>query len=147
MGRPVWKVGLASTKPWLETLAALRRTEDGLRHSGGVQNFKVTKDVLVSVRDARTRYEKDMKQRQSDDVVARKRKSDDQIHVISAKIKRLEDESHHLAEAADKKALEAEKKESLKLMCESNALRAAAKQRKEEAANASAELAKMKSNV
>ena len=30
----------------LETLAALRRTEDGLRHSGGVQNFKVTKDVL-----------------------------------------------------------------------------------------------------
>ena len=52
----------------LETLAALRRTEDGLRHSGGVQNFKVTKDVLVSVRGARTRYEKDMKQRQSDDV-------------------------------------------------------------------------------
>ena len=51
-----------------------------------------------------------MKQRQSDDVVARKRKSDEQIHVISAKIKRLEDESHHLAEAADKKALEAEKK-------------------------------------
>ena len=98
----------------LETLAALQRTEDWLRHNGGVRNFKVAKDVLVSVSGARTRYEKDMKQRQSDDVVATKRKIDEQVQVISTKVKRLEDESHHLVEAAAKKALEAEKKENFK---------------------------------
>ena len=54
------------------------------------------------------RYEKDKKQKKDDTGVSRKREIDDKVHMISAKIKRLTDESDHLIESADSKALEAE---------------------------------------
>ena len=69
-----------------------------------------------------------------------KRKQEEEVAVISAKVKRLSDESAHLLDLADKAALECERKSCLKKMAESNALRMASKAKKSEAEEAKRKL-------
>ena len=79
------------------------------------------------------RYEKE-KQSKIDIVAAGfKRKNDEQIAAMSARVKGLNDEPKHLLELADRKALECEKKASLKITAESNVFGAAAKLKQKEA--------------
>ncbi len=97
------------------------------------------------MRGARAKYVKDLNAKSNCDLESKKRKHNEKINVITAKIERLNDESSYLVQLADKKGVEAEKKASLKYMAESNALRTAAKTKKEEAVNAAKELEFLKS--
>ena len=124
----------------LDTLVALRLCKDGLRQCGGLQKFEVNKSVLAAIRGARTRYENDHKSRAVVEKEGQKRKQEEEVAVISAKVKRLSDESAHLLDLADKAALECERKSCLKKMAESNALRMASKAKKSEAEEAKREL-------
>ena len=124
----------------LDTLVALRLCKDGLRQCGGLQKFEVNKSVLAAIRGARTRYENDQKSRAVVEKEGQKRKQEEEVAVISAKVKRLSDESAHLLDLADKAALECERKSCLKKMAESNALRMASKAKKSEAEEAKREL-------
>ena len=89
---------------------ALRRCKDGLKHSGGLANFEVTKEVLAAVKGSRMRYEKDLKsQEKTAEKECEKRRNDESISTIAAKIKRLDNEAQYLLDLADKKGVEAEK--------------------------------------
>ena len=101
--------------------------------------------MLLAVRGARTRYEKDLKDKQRAGSLAEKRKCDEAVHVVSAKIRRLNDEANHLMKLADEKALQAERKRDFNLMAESNALRGSAKRKQAEAKEASQELERIRS--
>ena len=87
----------------LESLIALQRCKDGLKHCGGVSKFEVSKSVLTAVTGSRTRYERDLKCKQSDGKFAEKRKLNEDINVADAKIERLTDEVKHLISVADTK--------------------------------------------
>ena len=94
----------------ISNLVSLRRCKDGLSHYGGIRNFAVTKRVLLAVRGARSRYEKDKKTTAEQERVNLKGKKNEEIAVLSAKIKRRKSEADHLLELADKKAVECEKR-------------------------------------
>ena len=129
-----------------DTLIAFRRCKDGLKHCGGVQKFEVSKSVLTAVRGTRTRYERDLKNKQSDGKSAEKTKMDEDINVAAAKIKRLADEVKQLISVADTKAKEAEMN-SLKSMIQSNVLRDSAKRKESETVSAKEKLEKLKTTM
>ena len=153
MEQRISKAGFPSTKltiednQTLDTLIALRRCKDGLKHCGGMLKFEVSKSVLTAVRGAKTRYERDVKSKQSEGKTAEKRKQDKDINMAAAKIKRLTDEVKHLISVADTKAKEAENKKSLKLKIESNVLRESAKRKESEIVSAEKELEKLKTTM
>ena len=78
----------------LETLVALRRCKDGLKHSGGLANFEVTKEVLAAVKGSHMRYEKDLKSKdKTAENECEKHGNDESISTVIAKIKRLDYEA------------------------------------------------------
>ena len=95
------------------------------------------------VRGTRMKYEKDTKQRQNEKIIANKSKNNEQFHVLSVKIERLQASLVMLL----KRQTRLSKLGNLTFMSKSNALRAVSKQLKEEAAMASAELARLNSNI
>ena len=96
----------------------------------------MTKDVLLAVKGARNRYEKDLKERKKLVSTREKRKAEEEIRVMVAKIRRLTDEASHLV------VILAEKKRKFSLMSESNAFRESAKRKQIEAKEASLDLEK-----
>ena len=106
----------------------------------------LSKSVLTDVRGTRTRYERDLKSKQSDGKSAEKTKLDEDINVAAAKIKRLTDEVKQLISVADTKAKEAELN-SLKSMIESNDLRDSAKRKESEIVSAKEKLEKLKTTM
>ena len=123
----------------LETLVTLRRCKDGLKHSGGLANFEVTKEILAAVKRSR----KDLKSKEKTaEKECKKRRNVGLISTVTAKIKRLAYEAQYLLDLADKKGVEAEKTACFKAMAESNVLRMSAKDKKERADVARHELNK-----
>ena len=91
------------------------------------------------------RYEKDLKSKEKTaEKECEKRRNDESISTVAAKIKRLDNEAHYLLDLADKKGVEAEKRACFKVMAESNALRMSAKDKKEQAEVARHELNELK---
>ncbi len=103
--------------------------------------------MLAAVGGARRRYEKDLKSKSDADLIDLKRKHEDEIRVLSAKIKRFLEESLHLSSLANDKAKATEQKSCLKTIAESNALRDASSKKEAEAGVAEAHLAQLKSMI
>ena len=89
--------------------------------------FDITRKVFTSVPGARTRYEHDLKDLKHDKKTSLKRK-EEEISQLSAKVKRLTDDSEYLIRMAEEQSVEAEKKTSFNFIKKSNA--AGTKQRR-----------------
>ena len=103
---------------------------------GGVMKVELTHALLASVSCSRAKYRQYLNEmKEESEKQQRKRKRDDrfeEVEKMKSKKRQLEQEVKNLEESADKLAEKAERQGALRFITESNALRAAAKKKKNE---------------
>lgn len=119
-----------------ESFVAKRLILDALKKVGGAAKFPISKELLCSASSARKKYEEyleEQRQMEAKQKAAQKRKAeDDEWERVKVKRRRLQEDISCLESSADKKALEAEQKENMRFLMESNALRRKVAEKKAE---------------
>ena len=109
------------------SLVARRQIINHVRKVGGVKYVLITKELILSVSSARSKYNQhleDQRKKQEQAEVAKKRKAQEKkVSELKEKKKRIGNDIQHLIVEADKLAEQAEMKGALCLLTKSNALR------------------------
>ena len=117
-----------------ESLISQRRVHDHMK-SNNIEphTIKITKELLTSVKGARTRYgialEERKKEKLENELDLKRKQIDDDIADVLAKKKRLVQTIDQLSKDADKLANEAEEKQDFTLLTKSNSFRTSAKKK------------------
>lgn len=120
-------------------------------HSGGWQNIKCTSALLMSVRNARSKYQLYLDDRKRNAEVeaksASKHKLQEEIQEMTAKRNRLDTDASSMEKEADKLLDKAEHTSQLSMLAKANALRRAAKTKRDDIVKLDAEIVSKQHSV
>ncbi|GBN16550.1 hypothetical protein AVEN_227752-1 [Araneus ventricosus] len=122
-----------------ESYVAKRLILDELKKCGGVDSFKITKELRLYAKNARSKYVENIDeqklQSQNDEKNKKRKQITDELNDLKSKRMKIEETASALQKSADKLAEKAEKNRDFQSIAESNSFRKTAKEKSNEVKN------------